>query len=996
MPVIEPVFPDGTPYPVIPPGTNTVNVSTSSELSDALSSASAGDRIVLAAGTYTGDFSMSNRSGTVVAGISVEAENVGGASIGAGSTWRLTNCAYVTVSGLLWNWQGAGETLQVRGTSHHCRITRCTFGPSSHTESSDVQTWVFVGDDAYHIRVDHNEIRNKGTSGNGVRVYGSFDKVDNGQGSSAGCRWVRIDHNIFRAIGPEVGNDKEPVRYGVSSMSRTIANGVIERNVFHDCICEPELISVKMGGIRVSGNTILQSAGGPVLRHGTNSIMSHNYIIDRADTFGDTIGSGGIRFYDADHTIAHNYIDGIFGGNFQGPLLLDTGDAEGSSTDLSAHWRVIGAQVERNVIVGGPEGIRIGDNYSSVPRDCTIRDNIVVDTDSGAAITQRVAPAATVLTNNQFYRTTSAAGMTVDADTIARKPGFGPRLTYLELADVGPSGDLGDTDGTGLEVGGGTAPVAVPADVLNIGDEDGQNHFQLQWAADGAGSITITQFADVAAGFAVDPYFIVTDHSGDEPPAPAAVQFRVRADSATTSGSSEPRSELRETRADGSEMAFDALAGEHSLRTTCRITHLPASDPEVTVAQLHNGVTGDRISVRTQLVSGQVKLLARINGTEAIRFAESYAIGSEFTVELRVRDGGLVEIFYGGSSTPIAAGQLEPSGAGASWFFKVGAHAAFNETTTSATEYVSVEHRDLVVSHGGFRVDAGADTQAVAGQVFSRDAIEVGLTGVTSRRWTIVSRPPVPDDDDDDPDPDPVDMTQAAIRHGWGTPLPSSDEFNYVGPPNSTKWKLPGADWAGHAGNGRRRPERTTVDGSKLVMTGLANGDSGWCQHRLDQQYVRWEARIRCYQGAPSVGEPDATSNGNDYHCLLLIWPESNDWPEDGEYDFYELGVPGQNSLEAYMHYPHDPDVSVQQQHFEKAGVDTSQWHNIALEWTSTGTRGYLDGVQWFSASGGASSVRRNMQDMPAGHLVIQCDNFDGTDQTPATIEVEWMRVYNV
>jgi hypothetical protein len=293
-------FPDGTPYPTIPAGTSVVNVSTSNALVTALSNATAGQRIVLANGTYSGAFSMSGRAGTATAGISVEAANVGGALIASGSSFRITNCTYVTVSGLMWNWQGSGETIQFRGTSHHCRWTRSTLGPTSFTESAAVQTWIFVGDDCYHIRIDHNEIRNKGTSGNGVRVYGSFAKVDAGQGSSAGCRWVRIDHNAFRAIKPEVGNDKEPVRYGVSTMSRTIANGVIERNVFHDCVCEPEVISVKMGGIRTTGNTILQSIGGPVIRHGTNSIMSDNYVIDDPAGSGpppaptQTLGVGGV------------------------------------------------------------------------------------------------------------------------------------------------------------------------------------------------------------------------------------------------------------------------------------------------------------------------------------------------------------------------------------------------------------------------------------------------------------------------------------------------------------------------------------------------------------------------------------------------------------------------------------------------------------------------------------------------------------------------------
>ena len=706
-------------------------------------------------------------------------------------------------------------------------------------------------------------------------------------------------------------------------------------------------------------------------------------------TFGTTIGSGGIRFYDADHTIAYNYVQGIYGGNYQGPLLLDTGDAEGSSTNLSAHWRVIGAMVERNVLVNNPEGIRIGDNYSSTPRDCTIRDNIVVDADTGAAITQRIAPSNTVMTNNVYYASTSAAGMTLGADGIWRKPGFGPRLTYLGLADVGPSGDLGDTDGTGAEVGGGGTPVAVPADVLNIGTEAGENHFLLQYAENGATAAATASLAKLAAGFAIDPYFKVVTNTIDGVSVPA-VQFQVRADSATTDGSF-PRSELRETRPDGTVMAFDAMSGSHSLRAKVRITHLPAADPEVVVAQLHNGTT-DRVSVRTVLVSGETKLAVWINGVQAEPLlSESYLAGTEFEVDFRVVHGGLVEVYYQGSTSPLVTGQLTSTGA-ATWSWRVGAYAQFNSTSAgSTTEYVAVEHRDLQVTHGGFRVSAGPDLSVVRGQPVTIDALEVGLTGITSRRWRIVSQPTPPDPG---PGPGPADMTQAAIRHGWGTPHPLSDEFDYEGPPNSTKWALPGANWAGHAGNGRRRPERQTVTGGKLIMTGLQNGDSGWCRHRLDVQYGRWEARVRSFAGAPSAGEPDNTSNGNDYHPLLLIWPQSNSRQTDGEYDFMENGAPGESTLEAFVHYPHPGTSVVQQEHFERPNSSLSQFHNIAMEWTSQHIKGFFDGVEWFSVSGGANSVRRDIQTMPAGHLVIQLDNFDGTNQTPATIEVEWLRYY--
>ncbi len=44
-----------------------------------------------------------------------------------------------------------------------------------------------------------------------------------------------------------------------------------------------------------------------------------------------------------------------------------------------------------------------------------------------------------------------------------------------------------------------------------------------------------------------------------------------------------------------------------------------------------------------------------------------------------------------------------------------------------------------------------------------------------------------------------VDETSAAVKYGWGTALPGSDEFNYSGTPDSNKWGIygEGGDEAG-------------------------------------------------------------------------------------------------------------------------------------------------------------------------------------------------------
>jgi hypothetical protein len=276
-------FLDGQAYPVIPAGTATVSVSTSSALTTALSNAVAGQRIVLANATYSGAFTLSGKAGTSTAGISIEAATTGGAVFAPGSTFSVTGASsYITLKGLSFPYElASGNLVQFRGTANRCRVTRCLFGPTAiGTPGANKSPFIYMGDDTEHIRIDHSEFRNKANPGNTILGDGNFTTFQ-------AVRHIRIDHNYIHDIRPEVDNEKEPIRLGVSTMSKTNSFSVIERNVFANCICEPEIVSAKAGGIRITGNTVRNSIGGLVYRHGVNGVMNDNYIVD------DAVGGGG-------------------------------------------------------------------------------------------------------------------------------------------------------------------------------------------------------------------------------------------------------------------------------------------------------------------------------------------------------------------------------------------------------------------------------------------------------------------------------------------------------------------------------------------------------------------------------------------------------------------------------------------------------------------------------------------------------------------------------
>lgn len=218
------------------------------------------------------------------------------------------------------------------------------------------------------------------------------------------------------------------------------------------------------------------------------------------------------------------------------------------------------------------------------------------------------------------------------------------------------------------------------------------------------------------------------------------------------------------------------------------------------------------------------------------------------------------------------------------------------------------------------------------------------------------------------------DGTQAAVRFNWG-PVKDGDEFSNGTAPGS-KWSL--YNGAGHNGNGRRVPSAFTVKNGVLTCTGTKSGDTGGMAFSRNQKYGRYEVRMKTGSINPNAG-------GDKYHPVLILWPQDDRWPQGAEYDFFETDC---DSGEAgcFMHYPSD---RVEQLHYTKK-LDIENWHNYAIEWTNTALTGYIDGVQWWKIT------ESRMQAPGPMHLTIQLDNFSGGTMCPGTMDVAWVRYYDV
>ncbi|MEU4835070.1 glycoside hydrolase family 16 protein [Streptosporangium sp. NPDC023615] len=222
---------------------------------------------------------------------------------------------------------------------------------------------------------------------------------------------------------------------------------------------------------------------------------------------------------------------------------------------------------------------------------------------------------------------------------------------------------------------------------------------------------------------------------------------------------------------------------------------------------------------------------------------------------------------------------------------------------------------------------------------------------------------------------------QAAVRHGWGTPVPGqSDEYNGTAV-DLTKWGLFGADpgqttgcSAGYNGHGQRCASQTTQGGGYLSVTGTADGRTGGLYSRMRHfRYGRVEVRERAV--------PLTDNGGRAYHAVPLLWPENDADYVNAEIDFAERDV-ASSAVYLFVHH------GGTQTHCSIT-VDSTQFHNYAVDWQPSSVKWYVDGNLVCTVN--ASIDRYNSTNGGA-----QMDMFppSGTLMRPARQDVDWIRMY--
>lgn len=272
----------------------------------------------------------------------------------------------------------------------------------------------------------------------------------------------------------------------------------------------------------------------------------------------------------------------------------------------------------------------------------------------------------------------------------------------------------------------------------------------------------------------------------------------------------------------------------------------------------------------------------------------------------------------------------------------------------------------------------------------------------TSQRWTFVPRPAAPTTTTPTTPTQPVpqqpsgaampvgdlpgwrhifadDFTKDAATGSWANDC-SPDAIVYAGA-QGQKWRTYPKCWNDTY---QKRPYR-----SDAVLS-VRNGVLNFHLRRVDgipaganpsplitgtsqyQTYGRYSARMR-------VTNPVM----NEYYVAWLLWPQSERWPYDGEFDFPEGQLGG--TATGFHHFAGAGSCVGCQVQSADVGARFTDWHTYTIEWSPGRIRYLLDGAV----------VLDSTVFVPSGPMRWQLQTeTNGNGTSDGNLEVDWVSVW--
>lgn len=259
----------------------------------------------------------------------------------------------------------------------------------------------------------------------------------------------------------------------------------------------------------------------------------------------------------------------------------------------------------------------------------------------------------------------------------SHRPGF-IRITLLALivmASVFQAQDLQANIAHAAQASAAT----LPAQVINLAD------WKLTLPLGAAKKPTEIKQPQLAT-YQLDPWFMASG---------GGVRFRAPVNGVTTSGSSYPRTELREmTNAGKSNAAWSSTSGTHTMIVDEAITAVPQVKKKLITAQIHDAKE-DLLTVKLNYP----ELYLDAQGKKVYMLDANYTLGKRFTVKI-VSSGGQTKVYYNGSANPVYIMKKSFSGA----YFKAGTYLQSNcsiegSALCNANNYGEVMIYNVTVSH---------------------------------------------------------------------------------------------------------------------------------------------------------------------------------------------------------------------------------------------------------------------------------------------------------
>lgn len=441
--------------------------------SAASTSLTAGTTLCLADGTYDDDFELDfGGTGTADAKITVAAKNPGQAIINNSEVDIVMSGEHVVLQGFVFkNGSVNYNLIKTFGNSvpcNYCRITENTVVDMDDgvNTTDDSKKWFEIY--GAYTRFDHNWVSGKTSRGALLIVDRYSDDWNDSIEASFEVDYAQIDYNYIGDRPPIEGkgyadssdNEYEGIRIGLSTTHSGDSFSVVENNYFERIQGEAEVISNKATNNTIRNNTIRDSYGSIVTRHGNTTTISNNFIIGDDNPF-----SGGIRLVDDSHTVTNNYIEGAryLDSNWNGGIVLTTGDGSGDGDN--GYQDVENVLVANNTIVDSVNSFNVyGGKEDNTPDTVYFVNNIIADA-IGAVIKN-----ASDMPTNSLYAGNYVEGLVLsDDDEDTTITGMTMLNAKLAVDDEGLYRPTDDTTGITAE-----SNLAIGEYTLPTIDMDGQ------------------------------------------------------------------------------------------------------------------------------------------------------------------------------------------------------------------------------------------------------------------------------------------------------------------------------------------------------------------------------------------------------------------------------------------------------------------------------------------------------------------------------------------